>query len=273
MTHHYIDIGLNLANAKFAHDWQAVIERGQAAGVEGFILTGTSIDSSTRSRSLARDLPLGSGYFTAGIHPHSASTLTRESIASLRHLLRDPRAVAVGETGLDYFRDLSARVAQKESFRRHVDLACELSMPLFLHERGAHEDLLRVLDTFGTSLPPCVVHCFTGTPDEAREYVNRGFYIGITGWIGQARRNRPLLEAMPLIPLDRIMLETDGPYLTPDRFKTHTPGRNEPSAMPVIAHCAAEAAQQNLDTFVGTIYENTRRFFRLERRAQTVNSA
>lgn len=206
---------------------------------------------------------LGPRLLTAGVHPHYSGTLDRNGVEKLRKLLQDPLAVAVGETGLDYYRDLTPRLAQQDSFRRHIELACWLNKPMFLHERGAHDDFLRILDEFGAALPTCVVHCFTGTEAQAREYIRRGFFLGVTGWVGQAKRNKDLLAALPLIPRDKLLLETDAPYLAPDRYKYHTPGRNEPDAMPVVAELVAAALGITLDELAASVNQNTLDFFRL----------
>jgi TatD DNase family protein len=259
--HRFIDIGLNLANKQFTSDWRDVVERARDVGVERVVLTGTSVKNSQQCQDLAAQLPDGSAYFTAGVHPHSASLVGRGDMQRLEELLQDPRAVAVGETGLDFDRDFSPRAAQRDSFQRHIELACKTGKPLFLHERCAHEDFLRILDEAGTSLPPCVVHCFTGSRSEAEEYIKRGFYLGITGWAGQARRNADLLLALPVIPADRLLLETDAPYLAPDGYKGKVSRRNEPDAMPAIARCVAAVLRVDLDNFVDTAYRNTVRFF------------
>ena len=259
-----IDIGLNLASHRFARDWPEVLERAHAAGVERFILTGTTVKISREACLLTEQMSPGSGYFTAGVHPHYATGVSADSIAELRDLLSHPNAVAVGETGLDYNRDLSPRNVQRSALEAQVDLACTLNKPLFLHEREAAADLLAILDNFIGRLPRCVVHCFTGTEEVARQYVERGFYVGITGWVGQKNRNRDLLQALQSIPPDRIMLETDAPYLTPPGYTPAIAGRNEPAALARVAELLALARGVPVEQVRADAYAASVRFFGLE---------
>lgn len=263
-SHPLIDIGLNLASHRFTRDWKQVVARAHAAGVERFILTGTSLKTSKEVALLTTKMAEGSAYFTAGVHPHYASELTPATITSLRELLKHPHAVAVGETGLDYNRDLSPRAVQRAAMEAQVLLACELQMPLFLHEREASSDLLAILDNCKDRLPKCVVHCFTGTAKVAQQYVDRGFYLGITGWVGQKNRNQDLLEALKAIPPERTMLETDAPYLTPPGFAPAVPGRNEPAAMARVAELLAIARGVSVETVRRDAYAATTEFFGLK---------
>lgn len=258
-----IDIGLNLASHRFARDWQQVATRAHAAGVEKFILTGTSLKVSKEMAALSDKLPPGTAYFTAGVHPHYASELDAAGLAVLRKLISHPNAVAVGETGLDYNRDLSPRSVQRAAFEAQVDLACAVQKPLFLHEREAADDLLAILDTFKDRLPRCVVHCFTGSEAVARKYVERGFYIGITGWVGQKNRNQDLLQALQAIPPERTMLETDAPYLTPPGYVPSISGRNEPAAMSRVAELLAVARGVPVEQVRADAYAATLLFFGL----------
>ena len=255
------DIGLNLASPQFARDRQEVLARARAAGVHRFVLTGVSMETSAECAALVDKVAEGDCYFTVGVHPHHAATLGQGRAFRLRELLTHPRAVAGGETGLDYFRDIAPRAVQRQAFSLQVELAIEAGKPLFLHERQAHKDFVAVLAGFGKDLPRCVVHCFTGTSAEARDYVERGYYIGITGWIGQRRRNADLLAAMADIPLDRLLLETDAPYLTPDGVATHVPRRNEPEVLPKVAELVAHAKGIPLPELAAAVENNTRLFF------------
>lgn len=260
-----IDIGLNLASHRFTRDWQQVAARAHAAGVEKFILTGTSLKLSKEVAALSDKLPPGTAYFTAGVHPHYASELDAAGLVLLRKLLSHPNAVAVGETGLDYNRDLSPRSVQRAAFEAQVDLACAAHKPLFLHEREAADDLLTILDNFKDRLPRCVVHCFTGSEAVATKYVERGFYIGITGWVGQKNRNQDLLRALQAIPPERTMLETDAPYLTPPGYVPSVAGRNEPAAMSRVAELLAVARGVPVEQVRADAYAASMLFFGLER--------
>lgn len=263
-----IDIGLNLANHRFTSDWKQVVARAHDAGVERFILTGTSLKISREVALLTEKMTPGTAYFTAGVHPHYASELTEDGLAHLRELLSHANAVAVGETGLDYKRDLSPRNVQRAALEAQVDLACTLNKPLFLHEREAAPDLLAILDNFKDRLPRCVVHCFTGTEAEAQQYIARGFYLGITGWVGQKNRNQNLLQSLHAIPPERTMLETDAPYLTPPGYAPSIAGRNEPAALVRVAELLAIARGVPVEQIRADAYAASMTFFGLEECSQ-----
>lgn len=182
------------------------------------ILTGTSIESSRQCLDLTQQWfdETGSSnlYCTVGIHPHDAKTWTDTTTAEMKGLLQHPLAVSIGECGLDYNRNYSSTKDQLFAFREQVKLAIELRKPLFVHERDAHNDLLEVFDEFDSELlPPIVIHCFTGTKEEAMEYIRRGYYIGFTGTICKFERGAPLRKLLPSIPLEKVMVETDAPFM------------------------------------------------------------
>ena len=259
-----IDIGLNLASHRFTSDWEQVVARAHAAGVARFILTGTSLKISKEVALLTEKMAPGTAYFTAGVHPHYATELTANGLADLRELLSHPNAVAVGETGLDYHRNLSPPNVQRAALEAQVDLACTVKKPLFLHEREAAPDLLAILDNFKDRLPRCVVHCFTGDETIAQQYIERGFYVGITGWVGQKKRNQDLLRALQVIPPERMMLETDAPYLTPPGYTPSIAGRNEPAALPQVAELLAIARGVPVEQIRADAYAASIKFFGLD---------
>lgn len=235
-----IDIGLNLTHDSFDRDRREVLDRARAAGVARAIVTGTSVTASVRALELVESLP---GLFaTAGIHPHHASEFDDHSRAALEPLLAHERVVAVGECGLDFFRDFSPRDAQVEAFDAQLTLAATSGLPVFLHQRDAHDEFLRRITAARDRLAGGVAHCFTGGPDEARSYLDLDLYIGITGWICDERRGEALRAAVVDIPLDRLLLETDAPYLLPRDLKPLPKNRrNEPSHLPhVLARLAVE---------------------------------
>ncbi len=236
-----IDIGANLCSGQFARDLPDVLERARAAGLTGVIVTGTTVANSQEAVRLARHHP-GWLFTTAGVHPHHADaaiTVTglQETIAAAA---REPECVAVGECGLDWHRNLATHAAQLALLELHLEVAIDLGKPLFLHCRDAHGDLLRVLDRHAGSLPPCVVHCFTGDAGQAADYLERGFHIGITGWVADDRRAAPLREALPHLPSERLMVETDAPYLMPaNRPRSQLRDRNEPAFLPWVIQAVA----------------------------------
>ncbi|XP_046913420.2 3'-5' ssDNA/RNA exonuclease TatD [Dermatophagoides farinae] len=221
---HYllIDIGANLTNRKFARDLESVLQRAHDVGVKKIIVTGTSINSSREALRLARLHP-DIIFFTAGVHPHDAKQWTEHSESILREMALNSECVAIGECGLDYNRDFSPRDIQREVFMKQIQIAIDLkrqgiNLPLFLHERDAHEDFVNILDQYKDCLPNIVVHCFTGSQQEALKYLDMGFYLGITGYISKMKPENGLMQLFQekKIPLDRLMLETDSPYCFPN---------------------------------------------------------
>jgi TatD DNase family protein len=233
-----VDIGVNLAHDSFDADRAAVIERAHAAGVLRMIVTGSTRESSVAAIRLAgTEAGL---YATVGVHPHHATELAEADVPQLRELLAQPAAVAVGECGLDFFRDFSPRDRQEGAFRLQLGLAMETGLPVFLHQRDAHQRFVAILDECGARMPAGVAHCFTGGPEEMRAYLDRGLYIGVTGWICDERRGDALRAAARFLPLDRVMIETDAPYLLPrDLDPKPRTRRNEPMHLPHVLHALA----------------------------------
>lgn len=257
-----IDIGLNLAHDSFDQDRVEVLARARAAGVQRAVITGTTVTTSARALELAES---DAGLFaTAGIHPHHASELDSHSRDALRALLAHERVVAVGECGLDFFRDFSPRQAQHDAFEAQLALAAETQLPVFLHQRDAHEPFLEQLEAVRDRLVGGVAHCFTGGPAEARSYLELDLYIGVTGWICDERRGDALRAAVPHIPLDRLLLETDAPYLLPrDLSPKPQNRRNEPAYLTHIAARVAQAMGRPLDEVAAATTANAVRVFGL----------
>jgi TatD DNase family protein len=226
-----VDIGANLTHAAFAADLDEVLARARKAGVESVIVTGTTVEESRQASALG--LP-----FTAGIHPHHAKDFN--GVAELRELAQDPRCVAIGECGLDFNRNYSPHPDQEKCFLAQAQLGLELGKPLFLHSRDAHPRFAELLKTLRPK--KAVAHCFTGEREELKAYLDLGLYIGITGWICDERRGKHLLELVREIPRDRLLLETDAPYLTPRDLKPQPRARrNEPAFLPHILRAVARA--------------------------------
>lgn len=224
-----VDIGVNLAHDSFAADRDATIHRALAAGVTRMIVTGTDVESNAQARALASQHP-GRLWCTAGIHPHHALELDAASTALIREHATDPLVVAIGECGLDYFRDFSPRPAQRAAFVAQLEIAVETALPVFLHQRDAHADFIAILAEFADTLTGGVAHCFTGGRAELETYLDLGLHIGVTGWVCDERRGDTLREAVPHIPLERLLLETDAPYLLPrDLDPLPKTRRNEPA--------------------------------------------
>jgi TatD DNase family protein len=235
-----VDIGANLTHESFRHDFAEVLARARAEGVAQLVVTGASLQGSRDALKLARMHP-GVLFATAGVHPHHAVDFDADAEAALRELHPQPEVVAVGETGLDYHRNFSPREAQLFAFERQLELAAECGKPLFLHQRDAHADFIACMDNVRGRVAQAVVHCFTGAKDELFDYLDRDFYIGITGWICDERRGTHLRELVKAIPANRLMLETDAPYLLPRTVKpAPSHRRNEPM---YLAHICAEVAR------------------------------
>lgn len=257
-----VDIGVNLAHDSFDADRDAVIERARSAGVRRMIVTGSTLRSSTDALGLAAtDAGL---YATVGVHPHHASELDAGQAAGLADLLRHPRAVAVGECGLDFFRDFSPRPRQEEAFRVQLELAMQAGLPVFLHQRDAHERFVAILDECGPRRPAGVAHCFTGGPAELRDYLDRGLYVGVTGWICDERRGDALRAAARFLPLDRVMVETDAPYLLPrDLEPRPRTRRNEPMHLPHVLDALARLMEVPPERLAEASTRNAETLFRL----------
>lgn len=258
-----IDTGANLTHDSFAVDLATVIERAVTAGVRRLIVTGADPPSSRRAAELARAYP-GRLYSTAGTHPHHASGYSTGSGEELREILADARVVAVGECGLDYFRDFSPRPDQRRAFEAQLGLALDCGKPVFLHQRDAHEDFLSIIRIHASRLYGGVAHCFTGTRTEMENYLELGLHIGITGWICDERRGHTLRDAVQHLPLDRVLLETDAPYLLPRDLAPQPPAhRNEPAFLPHVLEVAARWMKVTPERLAQAATQNTERLFGL----------
>ena len=258
-----IDIGLNLTDKQFNDDREEVIERALQNGVAQMILTGASIKSSNQALEIAKKYPKVL-FSTAGIHPHDAKTFTNTTIEELEKLAQHEEVVAIGECGLDFNRMFSPQNIQEECFEAHLHLARKLSMPLFLHERDAHERFCEIFAGFLDLADKSVVHCFTGNKEQVKKYVSMGFYIGVTGWICDERRGQDLQEAVKYIPLDRLLIETDAPYLLPRNMENKPKNRrNEPAFLPHIVHEIAKYMGVEPEVVAKQATANTRKLFNL----------
>jgi TatD DNase family protein len=247
------DIGANLTHPAFRDDLDAVLARARQAGVETIIVTGTTVEESRRASALG--LP-----FTAGVHPHHARECNSTTIPDLRQLAENPRMVAIGECGLDFNRNYSPHPDQEKWFVAQLELGLSLKKPLFLHSRDAHPRFAEILRQHGVKR--AVAHCFTGERQELRAYLDLGLYIGVTGWICDERRGKHLLELVKDIPRDRLLLETDAPYLTPRDLKPQPRARrNEPAFLAHIARAVARALERPVEEIAAETAANARALF------------
>ena len=261
-----IDIGANLGHGSFRHDLPQVVERARAAGVAQIIVTGASEAESRAAHDIASEYP-GVLFATAGVHPHLAREWTEDTATVIRELAQSPIVVAVGEAGLDFNRDFSPRPIQESVFAAHLGLAVEFGMPVFMHERDAHERFVAILSEYRKQLGPAVIHCFTGEAAELERYLEMDLHVGITGWICDERRGMHLRELVPRIPLERLMLETDSPYLLPRDLETRPKSRrNEPMHLAHILETVAACRQMDPVALANATTRTTRAFFGLEAR-------
>ncbi|ANG63301.1 hydrolase TatD [Marinobacterium aestuarii] len=257
------DIGVNLTDRSFAEDLDAVLARATEAGVSTLIVTGTSVTGTDAARALCQSRP-GQLYFTAGVHPHHARDYSHAAHQQLRLLARHHACVAIGETGLDFNRNFSSQDEQMAAFEQQVELAIETGLPLFLHERDAHPQQLAILKRHRDSISRAVAHCFTGSEAELQGYLELDLYIGLTGWICDERRGSHLLPLIRDIPADRLLLETDAPYLLPRDIRPKPKsGRNEPCHLPHIAERVALATGEPIETLRARLHANSQTFFNL----------
>jgi TatD DNase family protein len=258
-----IDIGCNLTHDAFDGDRSAVLTRAREAGVVQMIVTGASEAGSRAARKLALDHP-GTLFATAGVHPHHAAGFNDATESLMRELSGLDGVVAVGETGLDYFRDFAPREAQREAFQRQLEIGIDSGLPVFLHMRDAHDDFFSILRELRDRLSDVVVHCFTGSREELRDYLDLDCHVGITGWICDERRGTHMKDYLGDIPANRLLVETDAPYLKPrnlkPRVKTH---RNEPQWLGWIVGTLAAARGEHPDQVAECTTRNARRFFRI----------
>ena len=260
MNIEYYDIGLNLFSSQF-HDSEEILRGAHEAGVQ-VIITGSDMKS---SEAAAEFVKTHDCFATAGIHPHNADSADERDLAKLAELYANERVIAVGECGLDYDRMFSKKENQLKCLQRHIELAEKTGLPMFLHEREAHTDMIRLFRDRPELCRRSVIHCFTGGEEEVREYLDMGFYIGVTGWICDERRSEKLRNAVRLIPRDRIMAETDAPYLKPRGIK----GLGRINLPQYVRYVAAELASDMgipEDELKRCLRENTERFFRLNNR-------
>ncbi|KAG7390195.1 hypothetical protein PHYPSEUDO_008649 [Phytophthora pseudosyringae] len=273
-----VDIGANLTSGQFRRDLPQVLRRAKHAGVDTIIITGTSVSESLRAVQLARQLAAPSDvalFATVGVHPHDAKGFDeRSTVAEMRAVITGKDGalvVAVGECGLDFNRDYSPRDAQLKAFRAQVALACELQMPLFIHEREAHEALVEVLHPFVESgtLPPTVVHCFTGKEEELSKYLAMGLYIGLTGFVCMEPHGLGVRNMVPRILIDRLMVETDAPFMYPYSAGTQKQkkrARCEPKDIAAVVQTLASCYGITEEEVARATTENASRFFRLRGR-------
>jgi TatD DNase family protein len=255
-----IDTHTHLDFPEFDGDREYVIERAATAGVGAMVNVGTDLDSSRAAVALAEAYP--QIYAAVGVHPHDAKAMTTEVLDELRALASRPKVVAIGEIGLDFYRDLSPREKQRQAFEQQLALASEVGKPVIIHDREAHKEVMTILRRWaeGCQQSIGVLHCFSGDLAMAKEAIKMGFYISIAGPVTfpNARRLRELVRQLPL---EKLLVETDCPYLTPH---PHRGKRNEPAYVKLVAQEAAHIKGLTLEEVARVTSDNARALFALK---------
>lgn len=258
-----IDIGVNLTNARFDKDRDALILRAKTTGISAMLVTGTNVAESQKAAELSAQYA-NYLYTTAGVHPHDADNVSDNYLDEIRALTKKKSVKAIGECGLDFNRNFSAPKQQERVFAEQIALAAELQLPLFLHQRDAFAPWFQLLSPYLTKVPAMISHCFTGNGDELDQCLSAGMYIGITGWVCDERRGKSLQALIPSIPLNRLMIETDAPYLTPRTIRPKPKSsRNEPSYLPYVVEKLAELYQCSAQDVINASSDNARHVFNL----------
>jgi TatD DNase family protein len=252
------DTHAHLHVPEFADDLPAVLERAQAAGVRRMVTIGTDVETTAAAIALARRVD--GVWATAGIHPHDAGEADEPSFTEIERLAHDERVVAIGEIGLDFFRNLSPREAQERTFRRLLDLARRLRKPAVMHCRDAHAETLAILAEERVGEVGGIMHCFSGDVAIARRCLDLGLAISLAGPVTYPNA-RALPEVARFVPADRLVVETDCPYLPP---QGHRGRRNEPAYLALTAARVAELRGEPLETLGPRMSDNARRMLRLD---------
>ncbi len=268
-----IDIGVNLLSGQYDADRTAVIERARQAGLSALVVTASDLPESIAAQAFCLDHP-GYLYCTAGVHPHHADALGKQPadrwLPQIARLCNSDAVVAMGEMGLDYFRNFATPANQRRVLSAQLTLAAKLNMPVFAHDRDASADMVELLRACGIEPASVVVHCFTGDAHALAQYLDMGCMIGITGWIGDRKRGATLRELAASIPLERLLIETDGPYLKPHNapkqpFPQARPQpssrRNEPALLTYVVQALANATGRTPQEISAATSENARRLF------------
>jgi TatD DNase family protein len=259
----WCDIGVNFTDKRFF--FEQVLKRALAADVTHIIITGTNLGKSHQGIQMAEQYP-GHLFTTVGLHPHEAKLFNDQTINELKALAKSNHVVAIGECGLDFNRNFSTPNEQLIAFEEQLKLACELDLPVFLHERNAFQVQYQLLKEYHKDLKGGVVHCFTGNIEQMDQYLDLGLYIGVTGWVCDPNRGQELSSAVKSLPLNRLLLETDAPYLRPKGLANNRKvdsGNNEPAYLPYIAAHVAQLMDTDITTLQKATQTNAQVLFNL----------
>jgi TatD DNase family protein len=252
------DSHCHLDDRAYDNDIQDVVQRMNAAGVAAAMVIGTTLPRSIKAVSVAESFP--GLYASVGIHPHDAKSCDEATLNTLINLAQNPRVHAWGEIGLDFNRMFSPRETQEKWLIRQLEIADELNFPVIFHERDSDGRLIEILKAHFKNEKSGVIHCFSGNKTELKQYLDLGLYIGITGIVTIKKRGAELRKLVPLIPADRILIETDAPYLTPAPENNHT-RRNEPAFVRSVLLKLAMVRQEDPEDLAAKIWDNTCRLY------------
>ena len=271
-----IDICVNLMHQQFDKDRLEVLVRAKSSGVQGILLCADTLDTAEENlkfideTNTGENLSLPELLTTAGTHPHEASQWKNDDKDRLRRLLKETSISAIGECGLDFYREISPSEKQIACFQEQVEIACKECIPLFVHDRDS-ESLTNQILRSQKALPPTVIHCFTGSEKELHEHLDLGCYIGITGWVTDPARGQTLRRVISDIPLNKMLIETDAPFLAPKRSAleqkhfalpvSFRSSRNEPSFLPLISSFLASELRLETTELIEQTTQNAIDFF------------
>jgi len=261
VTMKLFDSHCHLDDRAYDNDIPEVVKRMNTAGVAAAMIIGTTLPRSIKAVSLAESFP--GLYASVGIHPHDAKSCNEATLKTFRNLAKNPVVRAWGEIGLDFNRMFSPRETQEKWLIRQLEIAAELNLPVIFHERDSNGRLIEILRTYFKNVKNGVIHCFSGNKTELKQYLDFGLYIGITGIVTIKGRGADLRKLVPFIPVERILIETDAPYLTPAPEKNHIM-RNEPAFVRSVLLKLAAVREEDPEYLSAKIWDNTRRLYGIE---------
>ena len=260
--HEVADIACNFTNERFDKDLDDVINRAITNKITKFGLICSRLSDLDRLLEIynqySKDM-----FFTIGVHPHHANEINDKYLKNLKEAVINNNPHAIGETGLDFFRNLSTYDEQIYAFEEQIKIAIDTNKPLFLHQRDSHDDFIKILREYSSDINKAVVHCFTGTQEQLEDYLELDCYIGVTGWICDEKRNVELRKTIKNIPLEKLMIETDCPYLIPKNLPNKPKNnRNEPINLNHIVNEIAELMEIDIDSLRKQTFKNTINYFK-----------